>query len=186
MKGIRIEFNSNDPREIGAHFYVSEQRTPSRFFLSNREIRHIIEKKKIPNNERLGFMVLVIGDAGAIWQGYYPFSATRFERAFRGKGIARLLEFRMLQTAFEHNPGLEKVMHFTASRSRKRQLNRLGFKRVHESGGQFEYSPKEMLQHLREKIRIDTVRNRAKERKGTWLKHTMGKLRLISLRLKRK
>ncbi|MDD5163881.1 MAG: hypothetical protein PHD95_06800 [Candidatus ainarchaeum sp.] len=151
--GIRIKYTIFGDR-LRPDFWI-EEGIPSKEFLTNQTIRKAIRELPYSFGRHLGMMMLRKTPEKkdtAYWAAYYPFPDTR-DRWLEKKGIAQLLEYRVLQKFRELHPTVSHVKHITPSQLRISQLQRRGLNPEH-------YSFEEAIQKLRQKIAKDTRKAR--------------------------
>lgn len=135
---------------------------PSKDFVSNREIREALLKSNLPIGFKVGRYKLYPNKSmqGAYWGVYMPFLGVREGvKEFRKKGIAQLLEFRVLQKVQSDFPEVKRLWHdLRIAPDRENQLKKRGLteEQIFVRG----YSVDKALSHLREKIANDTLKGR--------------------------
>jgi predicted GNAT family acetyltransferase len=131
-------------------FFDIAQGAPSKTFLTNPEIRKIIEERKIPLSTTFGVMSLKVNpkENYAMWDNYFPFASAGIRDAFGKKGIAQLLEYRVVQAVTENFPNVTKLTHEENAYSKARAAQLLK-RRLNPC----EYSPRESLASIRKNIR---------------------------------
>jgi hypothetical protein len=177
MKGIWIEFE-----HIGNHLLVvtviGEQKQgeashqQNRVFVTNEEIQEIITQKKYRNETILGEKGIthIPSKREIVWIYYHPFGgkgssisftppASPFYSSFQKKGIAQIIEYKVLQYAIHYFPHVQYVSHHIGSPTTARILQ-LRKRRIIQIEKGRPYSIKEALEKLRQKIAVDVVTHR--------------------------
>ncbi len=172
MLGIEIEYfrqkNDSFPGWVSVEFSIAERDKPSSTFVSNVEIRKAIgtefKKGELRLGRKMGTTHLKITPGGMLAvERYYPFGRGRSADhamfpAFRGKGIAQILEYYVLKKAKEEYPVITHVKPQSHDApDRRKQLQRRGF-----GNGALSrvYTYEEALETLRTRIALDTIRKR--------------------------
>jgi predicted GNAT family acetyltransferase len=150
--GIRITYNKEAGTPLFADFWI-EEGIPSKEFLTNQTIRKTIRESPYSVGCHLGVMILKKNPKGnkACWVRYNPFPCT--DLWLGKKGIAQLLEYRVLQKFREQHPTVSQVKHIDPSQLRIGQLQRRGLNPNC-------YSFKNAIKKLRKKIAKDARKTR--------------------------
>ncbi len=129
--GIKIECEKL--KDLLEFVFVLEKGFEAENFISNKETRKAIKefqrKHGIENplKEVLGFAVLEVNekDKSVCWREFQPFGLE--EEIFQGKGIARKLEFEVMNKVKKMIPEIEKIKHdCIISEKQKTQLEKRG------------------------------------------------------------
>ncbi len=162
VDGIRINYSSTQ-REIRAGFFV-EKGVISENFISNPAIRKTIKENKNLFKEKMqiGRMSLEINRTkkSALWEAYYPFyfpeptkkiGVGKYREAFTGKGIASLLELKVLKEMKKRFSKINIIFHPMPAGPRMRQLENRG---LQEKNSGFSYTYNKSIKKLTRTIAL--------------------------------
>ncbi len=153
--GIKIGFvRRKDSSFLNANFYIAKENSVKDNFFSNEEIQKGIEKaligvegdyKKLKGYFIGEMAIHFFPETKAIlWTSYYPFdkSFVNMKNFLEKKGIATMLEDKVMVEAEKRFGEIKKVMHVNALVKRERQVNKRHGKKM-ISRGRGTYSFKE-------------------------------------------
>ena len=161
VPGIRILI-SPQKRGVGidVKFFI-DQGVSAKDFVTNKEIRALIESNNLKQNYSLGYAKLdyVKKYALAVFFSFYPFNAVP-HLAKAKKGVGQLLEYRILEHFRKAFKGVEFIAHPSSNTLRENALYRRYDTKILIHEIKSDYSFDDALKYLRQKIARDTLKGR--------------------------
>lgn len=162
VPGLRITLDKTRLGYLRFNFEVGLGAS-SKYFATNSQIRKAISTAKLPPGFQLGYYAIAENKSmgGGYWVSYEPFLGVK---NFNKKGIAQILEYRVLEKIKSDFPKIKRLWHHSrVTVEREEQLKKRGFsgRQLYLSG----YTVEEALLRLRQKIANDTLKARRKIQK---------------------